>query len=92
VREPYETLLAPLRNVWWLEPLLAGERPDWDKILTDPYWNSLSTGEAVLLNIARAMECGDRVATVSDLLHRLDGEHRARALYALALHCELTDV
>ncbi len=84
--EPYETLLAPLRGVWWLEPHLAGERPDWEAILTDPYWNSLSSGEAVLLNIARAFG-GDRTATIVDLLYVLDSDTRDRAIYALALHC-----
>ena len=84
MREPYETLLAPLNDHWWVGQYLQDPTPDWDGILTNPYWNTLSSGEAVLLNIARAFYNQDTTATVADLLFVLDDDNRKRAVLALA--------
>ena len=88
MREPFETLLAPFRGHWWVDQYLSGETPDWEPILTHPYWNALSTGEAILLNIARAIYNGDRTAAVADLA-LLDEDNRRRVVHALALACDV---
>lgn len=88
MREPFETLLEPFRGHWWVDQHLQDDVPDWEKILTDPYWNALSSGEAVLLQIALAIYNGDRTATIADLAV-LDAENRRRAIHALAVACDL---
>lgn len=88
MREPYEALLAPLRGHWWVDEFLGGSTPDWQHILTHPYWNALSTGEAVLLNIALAIYNQDQTARIADLAI-LDEDNRRRAVHALAVACGL---
>ena len=88
MREPFEGLLRPFRGHWWVDNHLQGDVPDWEAILTDPYWNALSSGEAILLQIALAIYNGDRTASIADLA-LLDEENRRRALHALAIACDV---
>lgn len=85
MREPFDTLLQPFRGHWWVDAYLQEAVPDWEPILTHPYWNALSAGEACLLQVALAIYNADRSATVADLLQHLDEENFRRALWALAV-------
>jgi hypothetical protein len=87
VREPFETLLEPFRGHWWVDEHLQGATPDWERILTNPYWNALSSGEAVLLNVALAIYNGDQTARIADLAI-LDDDNRRRVIRALAVACD----
>lgn len=88
MREPYASLLEPFRGHWWVDEHLQDATPDWDRILTNPYWNALSSGEAILLNVALAIYNGDSTARIADLA-TLDEENRRRVLHALALAMDL---
>lgn len=85
MREPFESLLAPFHGHWWVEQHLQGATPEFDRILTDPYWNTLSGGEATLILLALAIYNGDEGATVAAVLRDLDEENFRRALWALAV-------
>lgn len=85
MREPFETLLEPFHGHWWVEQHLQGDVPDFQAILTDPYWNALSGGEATLLQVALAIYNQDESATVAAVLRNLDEVNFRRALYALAV-------
>jgi hypothetical protein len=84
MREPYESLLGGLKDHWWLADFLTDAVPDWQSIAVDPRWNSLSDGEAVLLQIALAIYNGDQSARIADLA-KLDAGNRYRAVNALYL-------
>lgn len=88
MREPFESLLEPFRGHWWVDEHLQGATPDWEAILTHPYWNALSAGEAILLQIGLAIYNMDRTATIADLA-TLDHENRRRAINALAVALDL---
>jgi hypothetical protein len=88
MREPFETLLAHFRGHWWVDQHLQDEVPDWEAILTNPYWNALSGGEAILLEIALAIYNNDRTATIADIA-LLDEINKRRVIHALAVACDV---
>jgi hypothetical protein len=82
MRQPYETLFAPWRDHWLLARYLTSDVPDWEGIMADARFDSLSSSEITLLWIGMAIWNGDRTATIADLA-MLDGSTRLRALAAL---------
>lgn len=84
MRDPYETLLGTLKSHWWLADYLHGDLPDWGGIARDERMASLSSGEAVLIDIALALCNGDPSARIADIA-KLDAVNRCRVVNALYL-------
>jgi hypothetical protein len=82
VREPYATLFGGLEGHWMLGQHLRRDVPDWDAIIADRRWESLSAGEQILVWVGLAIWNGNRTARIADLAV-LDQENRERALTAL---------
>lgn len=85
MREPFETLLVGLKDHRFLADYLNGrDVPDWGGLALEPRFESLSTGEVILLDIGLALWNGDPSARIADIA-KLDAVNRYRVICALYL-------
>ena len=75
MKEPYATMLGPLRDHWIIGEYLTEDEPDWSGLVTDDRMDSLSVGEKVLLDFAAAW---------ANTQIYLDDEYRYRVGYGLS--------
>lgn len=76
MNEPYRTMLAGLRDHWFLSKYLSDDLdvPDWSGMAADDRMSSLSVGEKVLLDFACAW---------TNCQTFLDDENRYRVAFGL---------
>ncbi len=76
MREPYRTLFEGYQDHWLLGNYLTEDEPDWAGLTWEPRYDSLSSGEKALVDLAAALK---------NASNHLDAAHQIRVMLALQL-------